>query len=399
MIIHKHAPTSTAMTYDKAISLARELAPAIAQRAEDAEAERCLPEETIQEIIDAGLIRLLVPARWGGHELSFAAHVDSTIEIAKADASTGWCYSFFVMHNWMLAQFSEQAQRDVWGTNPDALITTSFVPVNPSGVTETSGGYILNGSWPWSSGVDHSDWCILGGLLHTTNAPPELALFLLPRSDYEVLDTWFVSGLKASGSKNVLAKDAFVPAHRVVRLTDIRDGRQHEATEQSGSLYDRPFFTASAPGFVAPILGATIGAYETWRETSRKKFTAFTGEQVASFSHARIRLAEVEAVIQTARMFLQECLEVIAPGHLLNLEERFRCSRNVAYIAKCCVWAIECIFLASGGSANYQTNPLQRYWRDIHAMAAHAGLNFDNAGEQFGRSELDLPPNPRIAFF
>src|SRR5262249_8449420 len=142
-------------------------------------------------------------------------------------------------------------------------------------------------------------------------------------------------------------------------------------------LYDRPLFVANGPGFVAPILGATIGAYECWRDASSKKLTAFTGEQVASLSHAQIRLAEIEAAIQAARLFLQESLSVITPGCPISLEQRFRSARNIAYISRLCVETIEHIFLASGGSANYESNPLQRYWRDIHAMAAHAGLNFD----------------------
>lgn len=385
------------MTYEKAISLARGLTPAVVERAAVAEAQRRLHEETIQEMIDAGLLRLLTPACWGGHELSFKAYVDSVLEIARADASTGWCYSLFIVHNWILAHFSERAQGDVWANNPDALVTTSFAPAGR--VTETSGGYILNGNWPWTSGVDHSHWSMLGGLLPTPDAQPELALFMLPRNDYEVLDTWFVAGLKASGSKSVRALDVFVPEHRVARVTAMRDGRRPGTTFNTGPLYDRPLFVASGPGFVAPILGATLGAYEIWCDTSSKKLTAFTGEQVSSLSHVQIRLAEIEATIQTALLFLQETLDMITPGRPISLEQRFRCSRNVAYIAKLCVEAIERIYIASGGSANYETNPLQRYWRDIHAMAAHAGLNFDYASENFGRAELGLPPNGRIAFF
>jgi 3-hydroxy-9,10-secoandrosta-1,3,5(10)-triene-9,17-dione monooxygenase len=384
------------MTYEKALSFARELALSVGRRAADAEAGRRLHEETIAELVDTGLVRLLTPARFGGHELSFHAYVDSTLEVAKGDASAGWCYSFFVMHSWMLAQFPLPAQQDVWRENPDALITTSFVPAGS--VTEAPGGYILNGNWPWSSGVDHSSWCMVGGLL-PGDGPPQMALFLLPRSDYEIVDTWFVAGLNASGSKNVLARGVFVPAHRMVRLMDIRDGHGPGTAENTSALSNRPFFTAAGPGFVAPLLGATLAAYGIWCDACRNKFTAFTGEELSSFSHVRIRVAEVEAEIQTARLFLQENLDVVTSGRVIRLEERFRCARNVAYIAKCCVSAMERMYLSSGGSANYLSNPLQRSWRDIHAMAAHAGLSFESAGEHFGRAELGLPPNPRMAFF
>lgn len=290
------------------------------------------------------------------------------------------------MHSWMLALFPEQAQHDVWRENPDALITTSLVPAGS--VTEATGGYILNGTWAWSSGVDHSNWCMLGGLVPVVGAQPEFALFLLPRSDYEVIDTWFVAGLRASGSKSIFVKEIFVPAHRVAR----RDSRGSGTAENTKGL-------RLLAGFVAPILGATIGAYEIWRDASSKKFTAFTGEQIASFSHFQIRLAEIEATTQTARLLLQKILDVTGSGHPINAEQRFRSSRDAAYIAKSCVEATERIFLASGGSANYESNPLQRYWRDIHAMAAHAGLNFDNAAKNFGQAELGIPPSVRGGLF
>jgi 3-hydroxy-9,10-secoandrosta-1,3,5(10)-triene-9,17-dione monooxygenase len=399
MILRNDVDLSKKMTYEEAVARARSLAPAIAEHAAAAEVQRHLPEEIVQAIVEAGLVRLLTPARWGGHELGFSAYVDSTLEMAKADASVGWCYSFFVMHSWMLAQFSEKAQRDVWESNPDALITTSFVPIGRA-MPPANGGYILNGNWPWSSGVDYSSWCILGGLLPPSgDTPPEPALFLVPRSDYEILDTWFVAGLKASGSKNVLLKEVFVPEHRVVRLLEIRDGGGPGTTVNPGRLYSLPFFTANAPGFVAPIVGATLGAYETWRQTNSNKLTAFTREQVAMLSHVQIRLAEIEAKIQTARLFLQATLDGINSSHSLSLEQRFHYMRDIGYIAKVCVEAVERIFLASGGSANYETHPLQRYWRDIHAMAAHASLNFDASGENFGRMELGLPHNSHTMIF
>ncbi len=224
-------------------------------------------------------------------------------------------------------------------------------------------------------------------------------MFLVPRSDYTILDTWFVAGLKGSGSKNVLLKDVFVAQHRMVRLAEIQDGGGPGVAVNPGLLYDRPFITANAPGFVAPIVGAALGAYETWREAGRNKFTAFTREQVAMFSHVQIRLAEIEAQLQTARLFLQDVLDGLMANTALTIEQRFRYSRNIAYIARLCVEVVERLFLAGGGSANYETNPLQRYWRDVHAMAAHAGLNFDTSGENFGRMELGLPRNPRMVYF
>src|SRR5207302_137407 len=165
--------------------------------------------------------------------------------------------------------------------------------------------YRLSGNWPWSSGVDHCTWCILGGLLPTSgDEQPEPAQFLVPKSDYKILDTWFVAGQRATGSKNVAVEDIFVPEHRVLRMHELIEGTAPGTTVNTGPLYRLPP-VAPAIGLVAPLLGATIGAYETWREASRNKFTAYSRDQMASFSHVQIRLAEIEAEIQAASFFLQ----------------------------------------------------------------------------------------------
>ena len=283
MILKQNVDAAKSLTHEEAVARARALAPLISEQAAAAEAQRRLPAEVVQAMVEAGLVRLLTPARWGGHELGFDTAVETIIEIAKADASAGWCYSFFNMHSWMLALFPEQAQRDVWEHNPDALLATSFAPVGR--VTPTEGGYLLKGNWPWSSGVNHSAWCIVAGTLSiSAEAPPEPAMFLVPRSDYEILDTWFVAGLKASGSNNVLLKEVFVPQHRIMRLLEIRDDKRPGVATNPNRLYSLPLFTATVPEIVAPIVEAALGAYETWREASRSKFTAFTREQVAMFN-------------------------------------------------------------------------------------------------------------------
>ncbi len=142
-----------------------------------------------------------------------------------------------------------------------------------------------------------------------------------------------------------------------------------------------------------------MGAYETWRTISRTKSTMVSGEQVASFTHQQIRLAEVAAEIDSARLLLQRALDMIRSGGPISLEQRIRTHRDYAYIAHLCVRATERLFLASGASAHYDSNPMQRYWRDVHSMATHVAFNLDTAGENFGRLELGLEFNPHGLFF
>jgi 3-hydroxy-9,10-secoandrosta-1,3,5(10)-triene-9,17-dione monooxygenase len=382
------------MTYEEAVVRAKDFAPVIRERAARAEQERQQSLETIQEITDAGLARLLTPKRWGGYELGFGAFVDAVIEIAKADASAGWCYSFLNIHAWFLAHYPDEAQRDVWANTPDVALADSFIPAGK--VTRVEGGYRVSGNWPFVSGIDHSEWSMLSGLTPSdTGGSPALNVFLIPRSDYEIEDTWFVAGLKGSGSKNVVVKDAFVPEHRAVDFMALTEGNAPGASLNTHPMYRHPLLALFATALTAPIVGATMGAYETWRETMRTKSTRITGIPLTAFTHVQIRLAETEAEISAAYSFLRGIVEVGSTDGQITLEQRARNHRNFGYLTQLCLRAIERIYLSSGGNANYENNPLQRYWRDIHAMGSHAAIGFDSAGETFGLLELGLPRNPR----
>ena len=393
MSITEHVTPQTSITREEAVVRARVLASAIRERAPAAEKARTQLAETIQDIVDAGLVRLLTPARWGGYELGFDTFVDTVIEIGKADASTAWCYSFLNIHAWLLAHFPEEAQHDVWYKTPDVLMADSLIPAGK--VVSTDNGYRISGSWPWVSGVDHSEWSLLSGMMPSPSGTSyEPYMFLIPRHDYEIEDTWFVAGLKASGSKTAVVRDAFVPKHRVVRLADLSEGNAPGAVVNTHPMYRHPLMALFPSALTAPILGATIGAYEVWRENNRTKATRITGIQLSTFSHQQIRIAETEAEITAAQSFMRRALESFHADELLSLEQRIQNHRDYAYLTQLCLRAIERIYLTSGGTANYESNPLQRYWRDVHAMGAHVAINFDTAGETFGRQELGLMRNP-----
>lgn len=398
MSLTEHVTPPVSMTHEEAVARAKQLAPAIRERAARAEQERQQLPETIQEITEAGLARLLTPKHWGGYELGFTTFADAVIEIAKADASAGWCYAFLNIHAWFLAHYPEQAQRDVWEHSPDVALADSFIPAGK--VTRVEGGFRVSGNWPWVSGIDHSTWSMLSGFTPTnTGGPPDLNVFLIPRQDYEIEDTWFVAGLKASGSKNVLVHDAFVPEHRVVNLIALSEGNSPGAVLNPHPMYRHPLLALFPTALTAPIVGAAIGAYEAWREVMRTKSTRITNIPLTAFTHQQIRLAETEAEIRAAESFLRGIITVIESDGPITLDQRIRNHRDFAYLTQLCLRAIERIYLASGGNANYDSNPLQRYWRDIHAMGAHAAIGYDTAGETFGLNELGLPRSTRDPYF
>ncbi len=393
MITQPHS-VPTQMSHQEATARARALAPLIRERAASAEAQRRQPDETIQAIIDSGLVRVLIPKRWGGYELTLDSLVDSVLEIAHMDGSAGWCYSFLLIHPWFLALFPDQAQRDVWSSNPDVALATSLAPAGL--FAKVDGGYILNGRWAWSSGVDYCEWNMLAALPATMDGPPRV--FLLPRGDYSILDTWFVAGQKASGSKDVTVKDIFIPEHRSAFMPALVRGQAASTSLNEGPLYTLPLLSAFPTALTAPILGATQGAYETWCQTIKNKFTGLSHEQVVVLPQQQIRLAEIAAELDSAEQLLRRNLNVIRNGGPLEPALYARNRRDYAYLARLCIEVVERLYVNSGGGANYEANPMQRYWRDVHAMGVHAALNFDSAGEAFGRATLGLPPNPHDSF-
>jgi len=196
----------------------------------------------------------------------------------------------------------------------------------------------------------------------------------------------------------VEVKERFVPEHRSVLLPDLAQGRAPGAAVNKGPLYNLPLLATFPIALASPMLGATIGAYETWRATSRSRYTRLSHELVAAFPHQQIRLAEIAATIAMAQALLREALDIVRAGGPLALDRYNRVRLYYTSIGRLCTNAMEQLYTNSGGGANFDTNPLQRYWRDVHAMGAHIGFNFDTAGEAFGRTELGLPPNAHDPF-
>ncbi len=189
---------------------ARALAPSLAQRAAETGQLRRIPDETIAAFQEAGLFRMLQPARWGGAEVDPRVFFDVQMTIAAACPSSAWVLGVVAVHNWQLALFAEAAQEEVWGTDPCTLISSSYATTGK--VVRADGGYRISGRWSFSSGCDHCQWVFLGGFVppEGESKTPDMRTFLLPRSDYRIDDNWHVAGLKGTGSKDIVVEDAFV---------------------------------------------------------------------------------------------------------------------------------------------------------------------------------------------
>jgi 3-hydroxy-9,10-secoandrosta-1,3,5(10)-triene-9,17-dione monooxygenase len=377
-------------TREDLIQRATSLVPKLRERAERTEQLRRLPDETIADLMDAGLFRIGNPDRFGGLGLDVDTSFDVTMELGRACGSTSWCYSVLTNHNWMLGHWPEQAQQEYFADSPDTLSSSSFDP-GRSKVEVVSGGYRLSGRWSFSSGCDAATWVMVGGL-----APSGPRMFLVPMSDVTIVDTWFVSGMRGTGSKDLTIDDAFVPDHRVL------DVRRMRAAETDGwALHGRPSYRvpmfALSLGLVAPIVGIAGGAVEVFAEQlhGRKR------RDGADATHAvatQLRLAEASAEADTARTLARhntrEALDRAARGETFTMLDRVRYRRDQVFMVKLAVRAVSRLFEAGGGSAIQDSHPLQRFHRDALAASQHMAIRWDDFAEQYGRVALGLDPSP-----
>jgi 3-hydroxy-9,10-secoandrosta-1,3,5(10)-triene-9,17-dione monooxygenase len=377
---------------------ARALFPLLRGLARRAEDERHLPAEMVAALVEAGLVRALVPRRWGGDELGLTTHMEIAIELGRAYGSAAWVGSFFIDHAFILAHFGEQAQQDVWaGGGPDALIATSFVPVGR--VEPADGGWRLSGNWAWASGAGHAGWIMLGGMVPDADRTHEYRLFLVPAGDVTVEDTWYSAGLRGSGSDNVRATGVFVPEHRTVAMDTLRDGRSPGGLLNPAPIYNQPFMAYAGHAMVGPAIGVARGVVDAWREHVRSKAHSYTREQVAGAIPMQLCLAESEARIDCAEMLLRRCLSLVDSGTPIALDHRVRNRRDITYASRLLVRAVEDLMQMAGASALRDESPIQRGWRDVRAISSHVFCNFNAAAENYGRHSFGFPLNPNDPFF
>jgi 3-hydroxy-9,10-secoandrosta-1,3,5(10)-triene-9,17-dione monooxygenase len=374
----------------------RDLLPALRERAPECEALRRVPDETMKEFQARGLLRALQPKRWGGLELDPWTFYEAVMEVSSACASSGWVLGVVGVHNWQLGLFPEAAQRDVWGDDSSVQISSSYAPTGK--VERVAGGFRLSGRWSFSSGCDHCDWVFLGGVAPGDGPAPDMRTFLVPRADYRIDDTWRVAGLCGTGSKDIVVEGAFVPEHRTHRFVDGFTLKSPGQEVNPGPLYRLPFGCVFSCAIAAPAIGAAQGALSLFTEASRARRSALGGGKVAEDPFAQTRLADAASSVDAARESLRrdwrELVALAEAGQGIPLGPRVRTRFDASQAVARGVHAVDRLFEASGGRAIFLDNPIQRVFRDVHAMRAHAFNNPDKAARLLGRFELapDSPP-------
>jgi alkylation response protein AidB-like acyl-CoA dehydrogenase len=383
-------------THDAVLARVRALTPMIRDRAAAAEEARTLPRASVDALLAAGISRILIPPRYGGYGLSLDTWFDVVREIAKADASHGWCASLMIHHPHYVGQFPEPAQKAIWAEGVDYAIAAS---VQPSGrVTAVDGGYRISGEFGFASGINHCRWLVVGSIAEGTGGP-EARFFLVRPNEYQIKDTWFTSAMRGTGSNTAVLDDVFVPTDHTLALSDLREGKTPGGKLHDNPIYRAPWISYAPLTFTAPMLGAAQGAYDMFREWIKTRKAGRGGASLAQVTSVQVRLARTAADLDAAELLLRRAVDAARSASPPTLELRARTMRDCSRAAELCVDAIDMLLGMSGTAGFAASHPIQRAWRDIHFAAMHVALNPEQNFAHFGRSELGIPRDPHLPFF
>ncbi len=344
------------------------------------EAERLgqLPDATAQLLKTAGPIRLLQPKKYSGYEAHPREFAETVMATAALDPASGWIAGIVGVHPWQLAFADPKVQDEVWADDHDTWMAS---PYAPTGIARpVDGGYIFNGRWQFSSGTDHCDWIFLGAMLGNPDGsmalPPTMLHMILPRQDYQIVeDSWNVVGLKGTGSKDIIVKDAFVPDYRVMNGDHVIDGTAQKEYGVTETLYKMPWSTMFPLGISSAVVGIAEGALAAHLDYQRDRVGA-QGTAVKDDPYVLFAIGEAAADINAARQELlanaDKIFDAVDAGKEVSFAERAAVRRTQVRAAWRAVSAVDQIFARSGGNAMRTDKPLQRYWRDAHVGLAHA---------------------------
>ena len=382
--------------YAAMIARAKALIPALCDRASRTEELRRLPPETERDLHESGLFRIVQPKRVGGAEFDYVALVDSADVIGRADASVAWNLANLASHHWMLAMFDKRAQDLVWSKDANALIASSFI--FPAGrAKKVDGGYVLRGCWPFSSGVDSSEWNMLASVVSSDDEADgiEYRIFLVNKSHYKILDTWYATGLRGTGSNDVEVNDAFVADFMTLAVSDLDGGPTPGSAVNPNALYALPVFSLFPYVLSGVALGNAQACLDDYVDIARHRASTYNRAKIGDLQSTQIKIAEASAKIDAARLIMRStCIEAMAGarnGHVPDIAAKTKSRRDGAFAVNLCTEAVSLLFAASGARGLFTTGVLQRQFRDAHAINSHIAFNFDAAGTNYGRVALGLP--------
>ncbi len=405
--MNNHAPiklhsdnATTARLAQKVVGIA-DMFRANARRTEE---DGKVPQDHIEALHEIGYFNIVKPRSFGGDAGRFSDLVEANIEVASACGSTGWVAGLLSAHQWLLAMFPQEAQVDVWGDNPKALLCGSYAPVRTAERAE--GGYRLSGDWAFASGVENAQWAFCAAFLPKPDGSRGVPAFLLvPRKDYKIKEDWDVVGLAGTGSKSILLDNVFVPEHRVLTFpaatTGITPGGKVYGDE---GLFNMPLLTGIPSCLAAAGVGCAKGALNAYLDHVGQRVTrgavAGANNRMAEFSTIQLRVADAAASVDAASEILirdvaraQDLAQARLGGSAdFTIDDRMVSRRGQSFAVSLALRAVQALNESTGGAGLNLNNPVQRFWRDANAVGRHISMNWDAVGTMVGQHMLGLDP-------
>ncbi len=375
------------------------LLPELEARAQACEDARQVLDENVAALRAVGYLDAFKPRAYGGLEVLPSQLYPVTVAIAGACPSTAWAMQLLIAHSHAVAYYDKKLQDEIWGADPTAMVSSSVAPFGKT--TPAQGGIRLSGNYSWSSGCDHASWAMVGFLQdNTETGEKEHALAILPRSDYEIVDTWFAGAMKGTGSKDLVVKDVFVPDYRIETFAALNFGTARGVGLHDGALFRLPFQPIFGGGFSAVALGIAKAALEKYRIRLSDRHRAYTGAKVSESAPSYMKLAEAHHIVMAAQALLEKewlNFDIYATNGMVPDMDVFIGWRTTqAFATKLSVQAVNLVFGASGGGAIYSNSPLQRLFRDAQATAAHAYSDYDVVAQILGRHLIGMPMDAKL---
>lgn len=385
-------PDFSALQHADAVRAAEALIPALRERAAGAETARVMPPETVADLQAIGAPRALQPRRWGGMEDDFIGYVDIPLALARGCASTSWCVVNLMIHHWMLAMYDERAQAEVWGADPAALIAAG-IAFPQGGAQKKEGGYVISGRWNFCSAAHLAEWSMLAVTVREGTQAVDYRMCLLHRSEYEIIDDWQVMGMRSTGSMTITAKDVFVPEYRALGMLDARGGDSFPgARTNPNPLYRVSLAALGGHGIAATAVGNAMTALEHTRQLVKERSTNYSGARMRDFQMVQWRVGSAGAKLDSARLVLRndafEVMDIVRSNTIPDIETKLKFKRNAAYAAQLATEAVDALQSVTGATGIYNSHPLERIFRDAHALGAHISLNFDAQAASWGLAAL-----------
>lgn len=376
------------------VARARAMIPALKARAAQGEADRKIPDDTIREFKEAGFFDILKPKRWGGFEMEPQVFYEVQMAIAEGCMSSAWVLGVVGVHPLQLGLFPLKAQEDVWGKDASVLISSSYQPVGK--VEKADGGFYLSGQWSFSSGCQHCDWVFAGALVFgPEGTPPEYRTFLVPRSDYQIVDTWNTFGLKATGSHDVKIDHVFVPEHRTHKAMDGYLCRNPGQEANPGDIFKLPWAAVFTRAVSTASIGATQDVLNSFLEIAKTRVSTNTGMATKgdpfALSAAANAAAEIASMKATLFKAFDDMMAVVRAGRDVAPEDRVFYKYQASRVARRCADIADELLLLAGAKGIFNDNPIVRPWLDLKAGRAHIANNQNLAGLTLGGSFLGAP--------